>query len=164
MQDRRLKSSYLLHRDVRCKKDKNEIKNIKFQAKNHNHLYFLKHSTVGQPLYEYTIWRLAQIETETCVAQYSVRKKTEQRKGLISHMWMICYFKCNLSLPCFVPKFQNPKSREIFDGKFSMHYIGVRDGKKERNNEGKTNYKHLDFLIHNKPGHPLGKYRMWKQL
>ena len=66
-------------------------------------------------------------------------------------------------IPNICTKFQNPRcscSWEIFDTNFPMYYIGVRDGKKEK--EGKNKSQHLDFLSHNIPDHSQGVCKIWR--
>ena len=60
-------------------------------------------------------------------------------------------------------KFQNVRrssSWEMFDTNFPMCYIGVRDGKKEK--EGKSTSQQLGFLSNNIPGHSQGVYNIWR--
>ena len=62
------------------------------------------------------------------------RKKNGQIKGLMSHMWLILYYTIQPVIPVCT-KFQNPRSnssREIFDENFNIHYLGVRDRKREK--------------------------------
>ena len=69
------------------------------------------------------------------MAKLLKRKKNRQIKGLISHMWLILYHTAQPVMPDICTKFQNPRSsssREIFDEKFHINYIGVRDRKGEK--------------------------------
>ena len=62
-------------------------------------------------------------------------KKNRQIKGLISHMWLILYHTVQPVMPDVCTKFQNPRSSsscEIFDENFHIHYIRVRDRKREK--------------------------------
>ena len=43
---------------------------------------------------------------------------------------------------------------------FPMHYIGEMEKQKKERKEVKTNYKHINALIHNALGHPLGLYNI----
>ena len=53
---------------------------------------------------------LSEIEHEKFVTENFVRKKNEQIKGLISHMWLILEYTVQLVIPDVCTKFQNPKS------------------------------------------------------
>ena len=60
-------------------------------------------------------------------------------------------------------KFQNPRhnsSWEIFDAHFPMYYIGVRDGKMEK--EGKNKSQNLGFLSRNILDHSQGVHKIWR--
>ena len=49
---------------------------------------------------------------------------------------LILYYTIQVVVPNVCTKFQNPRyssPKEIFNTNFSMHYIGLRDGKKEKN-------------------------------
>ena len=63
------------------------------------------------------------------------RKENGQIKRLISHMWLILLYTVQPVIPDVCTKFQNPRSsssREIFDENFKIHYLGVRDRKREK--------------------------------
>ena len=74
------------------------------------------------------------------------RKKNGQIKGLISHMWLIFLNTVQPVIPNVCTKFQNPRSsssREIFDENFHIHYLGVRDRKRENRKKAKINLSTL---------------------
>ena len=63
------------------------------------------------------------------------RKKNGQMKGMISSSMLILFYTTLQVKPKICTKFQNLRrssSWEIFDTNFPMYYIGVRDGKKEK--------------------------------
>ena len=63
-----------------------------------------------------------------------------------------------------IPNIQNPRcssSWEIFDTNFPMYYIGVRDGKMEKDGQNKS--QHLGFLSNNIIGLPtLNVYKKFE--
>ena len=67
-------------------------------------------------------------------------------KGLISNMWLIFLYTVQLLISDVSTKFLNSRSSssgEIFDKNFHMHYLGVRDLKKEKiEKEGKIKSQH----------------------
>ena len=56
-------------------------------------------------------------------------------KGTDNNMWLTFLYTVQLVISDVCTKFQNSRScssREIFDKKFHMHYLGVRDGKRKK--------------------------------
>ena len=63
------------------------------------------------------------------------RKKNGQIRGLISHILLILLYTVQPVILDVCTKFQNPRSSsflEIFDENFHIHYLGVRDRKREK--------------------------------
>ena len=63
---------------------------------------------------------------------------------------LILFYTIQQVIPNICTKFQNPRhssSWETFDTNFPMYYIGVTDGKMEK--DGKNKSQHLGFLSHN---------------
>ena len=90
------------------------------------------------------------------------RKKNGQIKGMISSSMLILFGTIQQVIPNICTKFQNPRrssSWEIFDTNFHMYYIGVRNGKMEK--DGKNKSQHFGFLSHNIPG--LATLKVYKK-
>ena len=82
---------------------------------------------------------LALIEAKKFVAVNLLWKKRGQIRGMISSSMLILFYTIQQVIPNICTKFQNPRhssSWEIFDINFPMYYIGVREGKMEK--EGKN--------------------------
>ena len=78
---------------------------------------------------------LALIEAKKYVTDNLLGEKEKwTNKGIISSSMLILFYTIQQVIPNICTKFQNPRcscSWEIFYTNFLMHYIGVRDGKKE---------------------------------
>ena len=84
---------------------------------------------------------LALIEAEKSVIEKLIGEKEKygQIKEMVSIRKLILSYTVQQVIPNICTKFQNPKcscSWEIFDTNFPTYYIGVRDGKMEK--EGKN--------------------------
>ena len=78
---------------------------------------------------------------------------------MVSSRRLILSYTIQQVIPNICTKFQNPRCScfwEIFDTNFPTYYIGVRDGKRKMEKEGKNESQHLDFLSHNILGHYQG--------
>ena len=83
-------------------------------------------------------------------------------KGTDNNMWLILLYTVQLVISDFCAKFQNSRSfssGEIFDKKFHMHYLGVRDGKRKKE-EDKIISQHLSFVYSNTLGCPHCVYKI----
>ena len=65
-------------------------------------------------------------------------------------MWLNFLYTVQLVISDVCTKFQNSRSSstgEIFDENFHIHYLGVRDGEKEKiEKESKIKSQHLGFV------------------
>ena len=78
---------------------------------------------------------------------------------MISSSMLILLYTIQQVIPNICTKFQNPRrssSWEIFDTNFPMYYIGVSDGKMEKDGQNKS--QHLGFSVqqYNWLGHSQG--------
>ena len=83
-------------------------------------------------------------------------------KGTDNNMWLTFLYTVQLVISDVCTKFQNSRScisGEIFDKKFHMHYLGVRDGKRKKK-EGKIISQHLSFVYSNTLGCPHCVYKI----
>ena len=69
---------------------------------------------------------------------------------MLSSSRLILFYTIQQVIPNICTKFQNPRrssSWKIFDTNFSMYYIVVRDGKKEKWKKAKINHRILVFFL-----------------
>ena len=124
---------YVLHWSERWEKGK------RMQNKSQQ-FCFLTHNILGHYQGVHKIWRLTLIGAEKSVTENLIGEKEKWiNKGNDKHQEAESLDAMQQVIPNICTKFQNPgrsSSWEIFDTNFPMYYIGVRDGKMEK--EGKN--------------------------
>ena len=92
------------------------------------------------------------------------RKKNEEIKGRISRRNLVLFHMKQQMIHNTCIKLQNPmcnnSSWEIIVTNFPMYYIGVRDGKKGKRRQNKS--QQFCFLSHNILGHSQCVYKIWR--